>query len=63
MKTKDNEQLEKLLEDIASVKEVINRNKPIIQQVVNPAHFRLLMLLFGLGISFFSLLQERLLPV
>ncbi len=56
MKTIDNEQVEKLLEDIASVKEVINRNKSIIQQVANPVHFRLLMLLFGIGISFFSLL-------
>ena len=56
MKTIDNEQADKLLEDIASIKEVINRNKSIFQQVVDPVHFRLLMLLFGAGISFFSLL-------
>ena len=56
MKTIDNEQVERLLEDIASIKEVINRNKPIIQQVINLTHFRLLMLLSGISIIVFSLL-------
>jgi len=56
MKTIDNEQVEKLLEDIASIKEVINRNKPIIQQVMNLTHFRLLSLLFGISVTFFSML-------
>ncbi len=56
MKTIDNEQAEKLLEDIASIKKVINKNKSIFQQVVDPTHFRLLSLLFGAGISFFSIM-------
>lgn len=56
MKTIDNEQAEKLLKDIASIKEVINKNKPIIQQVVDLTHFRLLMLLSGISVSIFSIL-------
>ena len=56
MKTIDNDQVEKLLEDIASIKEVINRNEPIIQQVINLSHFRLLSLLSGIGVTVFSLL-------
>ena len=56
MNTADNKQVDKLLKDIASIKEVINRNKPILQQVINLTHFRLLMLLTGLSISLFSLL-------
>jgi MFS family permease len=56
MKTIDNEQVEKLLEDIASIKEVINRNKPIIQQVFNLTNFRLLALLSGISVIVFSLL-------
>ncbi len=52
----DNDQVEKLLEDIASIKEVINRNKPLIQQVINLSHFRLLMLLSGIGVTVFSIL-------
>lgn len=55
MEAIDNEQIDKLLEDIASIKEVINRNRPVIQQVVNLAHFRLLMLLSGASVIFFSL--------
>lgn len=56
MKTIDNEQVERLLEDISSIKEVINRNKPIIRQVVNLSHFRLLSLLFGISVIVFSML-------
>ena len=56
MKTIDNEQVEKLLEDIASIKEVINRNKPIFQQVVALTNFRLLSLLSGISVIIFSIL-------
>ena len=63
MKTIDNEQVEKLLEDIASIKEVINRNEPVIQQVINLAHFRLLSLLAGICISFFSFLFYALINI
>lgn len=55
MGTINNEQVERLIEDIASIKQVINKNKPIIQQVINLAHFRLLMLLSGIAVSVFSI--------
>jgi len=62
MKTIDNEQVERTLEDIASIKEVINRNTPIIQRLViwqqfmSLRNFRLLWLLFGISATFFSML-------
>jgi hypothetical protein len=52
--TKNN--IDKLLEDISSIKTVINRNKPLLQQVLNPAQFRWLGLLAGISIIFFCLL-------
>ena len=56
MKTIDNKQVEKLLEDIASIKEVINKNKPILQQVADLTHFRLLSLLSAISVAIFSIL-------
>jgi hypothetical protein len=53
--TIENRQLEKLLEDISSIKSVINRNKPLLQQVLNPAHFRLFALLAAISIIGFAL--------
>jgi hypothetical protein len=55
MDTIENRQLEKLLEDISSIKSVINRNKPLLQQVLNPAHFRLFALLAAISIIGFAL--------
>jgi hypothetical protein len=40
MNTINGGQIEKLLEDISSIKTVINKNKPLLQQVLMPAHFR-----------------------
>jgi len=51
-----NAQVEQLLKDIESIKSVINKNKPVLQQVLDFRHFRLLMLLFGISIIGFSLL-------
>jgi MFS family permease len=62
MNTIDNEQVNRTLEDIASIKEVINRNTPIIQRVaiwqqfMSLRNFRLLWLLFGISATFFSML-------
>ncbi|MBN2420208.1 MAG: hypothetical protein JXL81_12540 [Deltaproteobacteria bacterium] len=62
METMNNEQVERTLEDIASIKEVINRNQHIIQSVtiwqqfMNLRNFRLLALLWGISITFFSML-------
>jgi len=48
MKSIGNEQVEELLEDIASNKEYIN--KLIIQELIDLSHFMLLIFLSGLGI-------------
>jgi hypothetical protein len=56
MKTIDNEQIERVLEDIASIKEVINFDYSIIRQVFAFAHFRRLSLLVGISIIGFSML-------
>ncbi|MFC1822070.1 hypothetical protein ACFL9T_05135 [Thermodesulfobacteriota bacterium] len=55
MKEIDNNQIEKLLEDISSIKSVINRNKPLLQQVLIPEQHRLLASIGGLSIIFFSM--------
>lgn len=56
METINGGQIEKLLEDISSIKSVINKNKPLLQQVLNPAHFRLFTLLAAISIIGFCLL-------
>ena len=56
MQTISDAQVEQLLKDIESIKSVINKNKPVLQQVLDFRHFRLLMLLFGISIIGFSLL-------
>ena len=52
----DNEQIEKTLEDIASIKKIINRNKPIIQKLLDFTHYRLIFLLVGISVTVFSML-------
>ena len=56
MDTINGGQIEKLLEDISSIKSVINKNKPLLQQILNPAHFRLFTLLAAISIIGFALL-------
>ena len=56
MDTINGGQIEKLLEDISSIKSVINKNKPLLEQILNPAHFRLLPLLAGVSFIGFSML-------
>lgn len=56
MNTIDNDQLEKTLDDIASIKKIINRNKPIFLQVFNFTNFRRTFLLFGIGVLVVSML-------
>ncbi len=56
MKTIDNEQIERTLEDIAFMKEVINFDYSIIRQIFAFAHYRRLSLLFGISIIGFSML-------
>jgi hypothetical protein len=52
----DDEQIDRLLEDITSIREVINRNKPILNQLFNLAPFRWFMLTTGIIIIGFSFL-------
>jgi hypothetical protein len=42
--------IDKLLEDISSIKTVINRNKPLLQRLLHPARLRLFFLLVGLNL-------------
>ena len=56
MKTINNDQIDRLLEDISSIKAVINRNKPILQQVFNSGRFRLFAFLCALSYIGFSML-------
>ena len=56
MDTIDGGQIEKLLEDISSIKSVINKNKPLLLQVLNPAHFRLFTLLAAISVIGFAML-------
>lgn len=56
MVTIDNRQIENLLEDIASIKSVINKNKPLIHQILMPRHFRLFSLIAGISVLVFCFL-------
>ena len=56
MKTIDNDQIERTLEDIAAIKAVINFDYSIIRQIFAFAHYRRLSLLFGISIIGFSML-------
>lgn len=56
MKTIDNVQVEKALEDIASIKKIINRNKPIFQQLLDFTHYRLVIMLAGISVIVYSML-------
>jgi hypothetical protein len=56
MDTINGGQIEKLLMDISSIKSVINKNKPLLQQVLNPAHFRLFTLLAAISVIGFAML-------
>ncbi len=54
MTTISNEQADKLLEDIASIKSVLKQNRSIIQLIVHPRHYQLLAVLFFISIIVFS---------
>ena len=50
MNTVTENNIDKLLEDISSITTVINRNKPVLQQLLHPARLRLFFLLVGLNL-------------
>ncbi len=61
MTTISNEQIEKLLADVSTMKVAINRNKPLLQLVVLPRHYRILIYLgsatiFALSLAAYALM-------
>ncbi len=56
MPTINHTQVEQLLEDVRLIRSVINKNRPVLREVLNFRHFRLVMLLLGISIIGFSLL-------
>ena len=50
MNTATENNIEKVLEDISSIKTVINRNKPLLQRLFHPAQLRLFFLVVGLNL-------------
>jgi hypothetical protein len=56
MSAADNNQLEKLLSDIASIKLVIRRNQPLLQKILIPTHFRWFGLMAAMANIIYSLM-------
>ncbi|MBU3914923.1 hypothetical protein KKA14_05250, partial [bacterium] len=54
MSTINNEQIEKLLEDVSSIKQAINKNRSVLRHILLPRHYRLLSFLLGIIIIFHS---------
>ena len=50
MNTVTENNIDKVLEDISSIKTVINRNKPVLQRLLHPAQLRLFFLIIGLNL-------------
>ncbi|MBW1944828.1 MAG: hypothetical protein JRJ51_18620 [Deltaproteobacteria bacterium] len=53
MRKIEGREIEKLLEDISFIKAVISKNRPLLEEVLMPARFRLLFLVVGLSIVIF----------
>ncbi|MBW1985214.1 MAG: hypothetical protein JRI53_10890, partial [Deltaproteobacteria bacterium] len=56
MATSNDKQIDQLIEEISSIKSMINKNKSLLRQVLLPAHFRLLALFSGISIILFSMI-------
>ena len=56
METINNDQIERLLEDISSIKTVINRNKSLLHRIFNLVPFRWFLLVVGLSTIGFCML-------
>ena len=56
MATSNDKQIDQLIEEISSIKTVINKNKSLLRQILLPANFRLLALLTGISIILFSMI-------
>jgi hypothetical protein len=56
MNATNSNQIEQLLEDIQTIKATVQKNRPILQQVLGFRPFRWIMLLLGLSVIIFSML-------
>ena len=56
MATSNDKQIDQLIEEISSIKSIINKNKSLLRQVLLPAHFRMLALFSGFSIILFSMI-------
>ena len=56
METPDDKQIDQLIEEISSIKSIINKNKSLLRQVLLPTHFKLLALFTGISIILFSMI-------
>ncbi|MBW1642390.1 MAG: hypothetical protein JRJ39_11190 [Deltaproteobacteria bacterium] len=56
MATSNDKQIDQLIEEISSIKSIINKNTSLLRQVLLPAHFRLLALFSGISIILFSMI-------
>ncbi len=50
-----NQQLTEMMEEIQSIKSIINQKKPVLHVLLHPKHLKLFMLLTGVGVSVLSL--------
>lgn len=50
MNTVTENNIDKVLEDISSIKTVIKRNKPMLRRLLHPAQLRLFFLVIGLNL-------------
>ncbi|MFH2129859.1 MAG: hypothetical protein ABIK68_05740 [bacterium] len=55
MESRQEDQLDKLIEDIQAIKAVLSENAPMLRQIMLPVHFRFLSILAGLVTLFFVL--------
>ncbi len=61
MKEITENQIDKLLKDVASIKSALAENKPVLKQLLLPIHFRIITLFAGLAIIGISILYYTLL--
>lgn len=55
MENVTNQQLTQMMDEIKSLKSIINQKKPILHILLHPRHLKLFMLLTGISVSLFSL--------
>ncbi len=56
MDTIEEKKIERLIEDISSIKSVLKKNRPLLKEIFNPASLRFLLLFYGLTAIVFPML-------